>query len=306
MNCNEVLANRANEILGAARGTYAPVHPNDHVNMAQSTNDVIPTAMRLATLATLAGAARRARPAGRVAPGARARSSTTSSSRAAPTCRMRRRSGWARSSPPTATPSSATARSWREAADWLREMNIGGTAVGTGINAEPEYPGLDGEAPARRSAGSSCARAGPGPADAVDGRHRDVQRRVPGLRARPQQDRQRHPPAGLGAAHRPGRDPAAGGAARLQHHAGQGEPVDRRDGEPGLLPGAGTRHHGGDGGRGRAARAQRDDAGHHPQHRLRADHRGQRQPGLRRAMRATASRPTRSSAPTGWSGARRW
>src|SRR5688572_22529945 len=53
MNTNEVLANRANEILGSARGTYSPVHPNDHVNMAQSTNDVIPTAMRLATLATL-------------------------------------------------------------------------------------------------------------------------------------------------------------------------------------------------------------------------------------------------------------
>src|ERR671916_1564168 len=53
MNCNEVLANRANEILGSSRGTYQPVHPNDHVNMAQSTNDVIPTAMRLATLATL-------------------------------------------------------------------------------------------------------------------------------------------------------------------------------------------------------------------------------------------------------------
>src|SRR5213075_3081307 len=53
MNCNEVLANRANELLGGARGTYTPVHPNDHVNMAQSTNDVIPTAMRLATLATL-------------------------------------------------------------------------------------------------------------------------------------------------------------------------------------------------------------------------------------------------------------
>src|SRR3982751_72625 len=56
MNCNEVLANRANEIVGGTRGTYQPVHPNDHVNMAQSTNDVIPTAMRLATLATLTGA----------------------------------------------------------------------------------------------------------------------------------------------------------------------------------------------------------------------------------------------------------
>src|ERR671917_1706562 len=53
MNCNEVLANLANEILGGSRGTYRPVHPNDHVNMAQSTNDVIPTAMRLATLSTL-------------------------------------------------------------------------------------------------------------------------------------------------------------------------------------------------------------------------------------------------------------
>ena len=52
MNVNEVLANRANELLGGERGKYTPVHPNDHVNMAQSTNDVIPTAMRLATLAT--------------------------------------------------------------------------------------------------------------------------------------------------------------------------------------------------------------------------------------------------------------
>ena len=50
MNCNEVLANRANELLGGKRGEYTPVHPNDHVNMAQSTNDVIPTAIRLAAL----------------------------------------------------------------------------------------------------------------------------------------------------------------------------------------------------------------------------------------------------------------
>src|SRR6266511_2183962 len=53
MNCNEVLANRANELLGSTRGAYQPVHPNDHVNMAQSTNDVIPTAIRLAALAQL-------------------------------------------------------------------------------------------------------------------------------------------------------------------------------------------------------------------------------------------------------------
>jgi aspartate ammonia-lyase len=51
MNVNEVLANLANEHLGSARGSYAPIHPNDHVNMAQSTNDVIPTAIRLGALA---------------------------------------------------------------------------------------------------------------------------------------------------------------------------------------------------------------------------------------------------------------
>src|SRR5437016_3614736 len=51
MNANEVLANRAAELLGAERGTYTRVHPNDHVNMGQSTNDVFPTATRLALLA---------------------------------------------------------------------------------------------------------------------------------------------------------------------------------------------------------------------------------------------------------------
>jgi aspartate ammonia-lyase len=48
MNANEVIANRANEILGGALGTYDQVHPNNHVNMSQSTNDVYPTALRLA------------------------------------------------------------------------------------------------------------------------------------------------------------------------------------------------------------------------------------------------------------------
>src|SRR2546427_5483413 len=50
MNANEVLANRAAEILGEPRGVYTRVHPNDHVNMGQSTNDVYPTATRLALL----------------------------------------------------------------------------------------------------------------------------------------------------------------------------------------------------------------------------------------------------------------
>lgn len=53
MNTNEVIANRANEILGAQLGDYTYVHPNDHVNYGQSTNDVFPTGMRLATLLNL-------------------------------------------------------------------------------------------------------------------------------------------------------------------------------------------------------------------------------------------------------------
>jgi fumarate hydratase, class II len=53
MNTNEVLANLAEERLGGKRGGYTRVHPNDHVNMGQSTNDVFPTATRLAILAIL-------------------------------------------------------------------------------------------------------------------------------------------------------------------------------------------------------------------------------------------------------------
>ncbi|MFX1367766.1 MAG: class II fumarate hydratase [Promethearchaeota archaeon] len=53
MNVNEVIANRANEILGKPRGTKSPVHPNDHVNRGQSSNDVIPTAMHVAAAVAL-------------------------------------------------------------------------------------------------------------------------------------------------------------------------------------------------------------------------------------------------------------
>jgi fumarate hydratase, class II len=53
MNVNEVIANLANERLGRPRGTYAPIHPNDQVNASQSTNDVFPTAIHLATLRQL-------------------------------------------------------------------------------------------------------------------------------------------------------------------------------------------------------------------------------------------------------------
>src|SRR5437667_1182395 len=54
MNTNEVIANRAIQILGGRLGDYSKVHPNDHVNYGQSTNDVFPTGMRVATLLELA------------------------------------------------------------------------------------------------------------------------------------------------------------------------------------------------------------------------------------------------------------
>lgn len=53
MNANEVIANRANEILGNKKGTYRPVHPNDHVNLCQSSNDVFPSAIHIASVISL-------------------------------------------------------------------------------------------------------------------------------------------------------------------------------------------------------------------------------------------------------------
>ena len=141
MNCNEVLANRANESLGSSRGSYQPVHPNDHVNMAQSTNDVIPTAMRLATLATLPGTlqALDRLAASLLAKGIQfdkvVKSGRTHLQDATPIRLGQEFTAYGRTV-------ERHRKKIAEAAEWLREMNIGGTAVGTGINAEPEYPEL--------------------------------------------------------------------------------------------------------------------------------------------------------------------
>ena len=141
MNCNEVLANRANEVLGHARGTYAPVHPNDHVNMAQSTNDVIPTAMRLATLATapllLDAMAKLA--AAMLEKGKQfdhvIKSGRTHLQDATPIRLGQEFTAWGHTV-------ERHRQKLAQAADWLRDLGIGGTAVGTGINAEPVYPAL--------------------------------------------------------------------------------------------------------------------------------------------------------------------
>src|SRR6059036_1806511 len=141
MNCNEVLANRANELLGGNRGEYQPVHPNDHVNMAQSTNDVIPTAIRLAALAQLSPlVAALDRLSGALLAKGEAFDSIVKSGRTHLQDATPIRLGQ------EFTAYGHTVERNRDrvagAADALRDLGIGGTAVGTGLNAEPAYPPL--------------------------------------------------------------------------------------------------------------------------------------------------------------------
>lgn len=141
MNANEVLANRANELLGGKRGEYTPVHPNDHVNMAQSTNDVIPTAIRLAALAELPalleamGRLARAFLAKGQAFDKILKSGRTHLQDATPIRLGQEFTAYGRTV-------ERNRDRVAQAADALRDLGIGGTAVGTGLNAEPAYPAL--------------------------------------------------------------------------------------------------------------------------------------------------------------------
>ena len=141
MNVNEVLANRANELLGGKRGEYKPVHPNDHVNMAQSTNDTIPTNIRLACLARL-DALVKAFDGLRDALAAKGRefddivkAGRTHLQDAMPIRLGQEFTAYAGSI-------DRGTRRVREAADYLRDLGIGGSAVGTGVTVEKEYPEL--------------------------------------------------------------------------------------------------------------------------------------------------------------------
>ncbi len=141
MNVNEVLANRANELLGGKRGAYTPVHPNDHVNMAQSTNDTIPTNIRLACLSRL-DALSTAFTGLRDALDAKAREfdDVVKAGRTHLQDAMPIRLGQE-----FAAYAGSLERGMRrvhEAADYLRDLGIGGSAVGTGVTVEKEYPAL--------------------------------------------------------------------------------------------------------------------------------------------------------------------
>ncbi len=138
MNSNEVIANRAAEILGGALGDYSVIHPNDHVNYGQSTNDVFPTSMRLATLLEL----EKLYPA--------LNGLTKSLDQKAKEFHKILKSG--RTHMQDAVPMrlgqefAAYAGAIRRATDaiqqsseYLRELGLGGSAVGTGINTHPDY-----------------------------------------------------------------------------------------------------------------------------------------------------------------------
>lgn len=138
MNANEVIANRAIEILGGTKGDYDLVHPLDHVNLSQSTNDVVPTAVKLTAIRLLQGTSQAMADlqhalqekekefAGVLKVG------RTEMQDAVPITLGQEFSAWAQ----------AVQRDWwrlYKVEERLRQVNLGGTAVGTGLNADRRY-----------------------------------------------------------------------------------------------------------------------------------------------------------------------
>ncbi len=138
MNSNEVIANIANVSLGAEKGSYAPVHPNDHVNMGQSTNDTIPTAIRLAALTKLPRLLESVeRMATAYADIAGTEADTVKSGRT-----------HLQDAVPTTLGREFAAYTWslrrcierlQETRAALAEIGLGGSAAGTGLNTAPDY-----------------------------------------------------------------------------------------------------------------------------------------------------------------------
>ncbi|MEW5864393.1 MAG: class II fumarate hydratase [Pseudomonadota bacterium] len=149
MNVNEVLANRASELLGGPRGEGRRVHPNDHVNLGQSSNDVFPTAMHIAAAQALAREvlpaldrlaatldAKRAEFAGIVKIG------RTHLQDATPLTLGQEFSGYV-------AQLAQARRALQAALPGLLELALGGTAVGTGLNTHPRFAPMVAEAIAR-------------------------------------------------------------------------------------------------------------------------------------------------------------
>jgi len=140
MNANEVIANRAIQLLGGEIGSRAPVHPNDHVNMSQSSNDVIPTAIHVAAALALCDGLIPAMERLHEALSEKActfddvvKTGRTHLQDATPIRLGQVFSGYA------AQAGKSVGR-LQEAADALQELPLGGTAVGTGLNRPVDFP----------------------------------------------------------------------------------------------------------------------------------------------------------------------
>src|SRR5690606_19327101 len=139
MNLNEVIANRASELLGGARGQERKVHPNDHVNRGQSSNDVFPTAMNVAVAVAVTG---------RLLPSLQAlRDTLAAKSQAFADIVKIGRTHLQDATPLTLGQEFSGyvaqldhgMRHVRDSLAHLHELALGGTAVGTGLNAHPRF-----------------------------------------------------------------------------------------------------------------------------------------------------------------------
>jgi Lyase len=276
-NANEVIATRATEILGGARGSRL-VHPNDHVNLGQSSNDVIPTAIQLASAMAIQDELIPSLERLRKALEAKSKefwpvvkTGRTHLQDATPIRLGQEFKGYAGQM-------EESIRRARTAVDELARIPLGGTAVGTGINTHPQYARIAAARlakatgiPVRETSNHFHAQA---TLDSLIAAHGGLRTIATSLWKIGSDVRLMGtgPIAGLGELRLP-ETRTPGDAARLEHHAGQGEPRDRRvaaDGDRARLrkrsDGCDLRTVG------QLLRAERDDAGgrrhnariHHP------------------------------------------
>ncbi len=265
MNVNEVIANRAIELAGGTLGSKSPVHPNDDVNMSQSSNDTFPTAMHIAAaeeivhkLLPSVTALRQALKVKQDQFASLVKIGRTHLMDAVPLTLGQEFSGY------VAQIDQAIGRI-KSTLPELYELALGGTAVGTGLNSHPEFA----DRVARKIAGLTglpfvsapnkfAALAAHEPIAAASGAIKTLGRGA-------HENRQRHPLDGIRPEVRPRGNPDSRERARLIHHARQSEPDPIRSDDHGLRASDGERH--GDHIRllARQLRVERLQAGHHPQ-----------------------------------------
>ena len=234
MNANEVISNRAIEMLGGAMGSKKPVHPNDHVNMSQSSNDTYPTAMHIACAEQIRHDLlpallhlHKALLEKQVAFAHIIKIGRTHTQDATPLTLGQEFSGYAKQI------ENGIARIEGTLPD-LMELAQGGTAVGTGLNAPVGFAET-GRRQDRRDLGPAVHDR----AEQVRGagrprRHGHEPRRHQHGGGLAVQDRQRHPLSGIGPALGPRRVEPAGERAGLLDHAGQGQPDAVRGADHGV------------------------------------------------------------------------